>query len=305
MHRIIVMWVGILVGNVCGCKQRYDETTFQNYARRLHNPSTFLVPTPDSNQPRLVTMPAIRKKPHRNKPSHATITSNFRRFYDENDHLFYSGKRCVVSYNAKNTPALDRATIDAREYMSNFYPCKHGVEMTHPFTGELVVATTSEHWFQAMRFARHEPDEQQDVLRLRKRVVDAILVAPSPSKAYFIQRWALIRKKDKKLSNAAPFPSFAPIRAWINKLYEKGLRRFPEDRSADLRIMQQCVQNKFDRNPELMEKLLSTGDTRLVEHTARDSRWGSGPNNTGTNWLGLCLMKVRDDARRRDGDAFV
>ena len=69
--------------------------------------------------------------------------------------------------------------------------------------------------------------------------------------------------------------------------------------------MQQCVQNKFDRNPELMEKLLSTGDTRLVEHTARDSRWGSCPNNTGTNLLGLCLMKVRDDARRRDGDAFV
>jgi len=39
---------------------------------------------------------------------------------DDDDHLFYSGLRCNVTYRARCTPALDARTIREREWGSNF-----------------------------------------------------------------------------------------------------------------------------------------------------------------------------------------
>lgn len=59
-------------------------------------------------------------------------------------------------------------------------------------------------------------------------------------------------------------------------------------------IMMFVVYQKFSQNPHLLEMLISTGNARLVEHTAKDSYWGDGGNGTGLNKLGNTLMKVRD-----------
>lgn len=61
---------------------------------------------------------------------------------------------------------------------------------------------------------------------------------------------------------------------------------------------------KFSQNPELLQQLLDTGDTLLVEASPYDTIWGIGLNeedarNTppenwkGTNWLGEVLVRVR------------
>jgi ribA/ribD-fused uncharacterized protein len=63
---------------------------------------------------------------------------------------------------------------------------------------------------------------------------------------------------------------------------------------------------KFSQNPELLEKLLSTKHTLLVEASPTDKLWGIGlalgdpavdhPDKwRGTNWLGEVLTKVRED----------
>lgn len=63
---------------------------------------------------------------------------------------------------------------------------------------------------------------------------------------------------------------------------------------------------KFTQNADLLEKLLSTKDTTLVEASPYDCVWGigmretdSGVNNRdnwrGTNWLGEVLTGLRED----------
>lgn len=63
---------------------------------------------------------------------------------------------------------------------------------------------------------------------------------------------------------------------------------------------------KFTQNPELLEKLLATAGTTLVEASPYDCVWGIGLRATdaaakdrdkwrGTNWLGETLTGLRED----------
>jgi N-glycosidase YbiA len=61
-------------------------------------------------------------------------------------------------------------------------------------------------------------------------------------------------------------------------------------------IMYRALQCKFSI-PELRERLLSTGNKRLVEHAMRDFHYGIGHDGTGKNMLGLLLMFLRDQLK--------
>ena len=68
--------------------------------------------------------------------------------------------------------------------------------------------------------------------------------------------------------------------------------------------MREVVICKFMQNPDLMKKLLATGDAKLVEgNTWHDNYWGicrCGSRDkcgTGSNMLGKILMQVRDTYR--------
>ena len=51
---------------------------------------------------------------------------------------------------------------------------------------------------------------------------------------------------------------------------------------------------KYYLNPELREKLLSTGDKMLMESNHwGDLIWGADPNGNGENNLGKILMNIR------------
>jgi ribA/ribD-fused uncharacterized protein len=63
-------------------------------------------------------------------------------------------------------------------------------------------------------------------------------------------------------------------------------------------IMRIALFHKFDQHQDLREKLLSTGNKRLVEHTSRDSYWGDGGDGKGKNRLGNLLMEVRQNLRK-------
>ncbi len=67
---------------------------------------------------------------------------------------------------------------------------------------------------------------------------------------------------------------------------------------------------KFTQNQHLREYILSTGDRPIVEASANDKIWGigisilaakSGRPWNGTNWLGECLMIVRDLIKNNKG----
>jgi len=65
---------------------------------------------------------------------------------------------------------------------------------------------------------------------------------------------------------------------------------------------------KFTQNPKLLNILMDTGDTKLVETSPYDNVWGIGLNEydakktpesewPGTNWLGEILTELRDNLK--------
>ena len=174
---------------------------------------------------------------------------------------FYSSPRHGVKYSAKITPLLTKQQLYKHEFMSNFQYCKNGVEV------DGVYGTTSEHVFQALRWRRAPSEETPDMATLRRDYVHEIAAAKTPSDAY-------------KMAHSP----------------KRGLNHFRLDPDADYKIMLHVLYAKFRQNPELLVKLKATGDARLVEHTARDRRWGDGGDGSGSNWLGKILMKVRSEA---------
>lgn len=59
------------------------------------------------------------------------------------------------------------------------------------------------------------------------------------------------------------------------------------------------VTAKFQQNPELMERLIATGDAELIEgNTWNDTFWGVC-RGKGHNFLGKILMIVRDEENER------
>lgn len=64
--------------------------------------------------------------------------------------------------------------------------------------------------------------------------------------------------------------------------------------------MQAVLKFKFVPGSNLATQLLATGDSLLLEHNVsigRDQMWSDNGNGSGSNWLGLQLMLLRDELR--------
>lgn len=66
-------------------------------------------------------------------------------------------------------------------------------------------------------------------------------------------------------------------------------------------VMYEIITAKFTQNPELMDKLLATGDEELIEgNDWGDMYWGYDTDyKKGLNKLGKILMRVRDELRTK------
>lgn len=73
--------------------------------------------------------------------------------------------------------------------------------------------------------------------------------------------------------------------------------------SVKVSVMRKTVLAKFTQHDDLRAILLSTGDTRIVEHTEKDSYWGDAGDGSGKNMLGKVLMEVRTELRQSDSSA--
>ena len=67
----------------------------------------------------------------------------------------------------------------------------------------------------------------------------------------------------------------------------------PDWESVKYDVMYQVCKAKFTQNPNLLERLLATGDAELVEgNTWGDQVWGVC-KGVGENHLGKTLMRIR------------
>lgn len=95
--------------------------------------------------------------------------------------------------------------------------------------------------------------------------------------------------------------------ALINKILEcktpKEASNIGRDRNNKLRknwrlikcdVMYDAVMYKFSSHPELMKKLIATGDEEIIEETVKEDFWGCGINKNGSNNYGKILCMVRE-----------
>lgn len=72
----------------------------------------------------------------------------------------------------------------------------------------------------------------------------------------------------------------------------------PDWEEVKYNVMYQICKAKFLQNPELVKRLIETGDAELVEgNTWGDKVWGVC-NGAGENHLGKVLMRIREELRR-------
>lgn len=67
-------------------------------------------------------------------------------------------------------------------------------------------------------------------------------------------------------------------------------------------VMERALLAKFTQHADLRALLLSTGEARLVEHTATDAYWGDGGDGRGQNWLGRLLVRLRERLQARGNE---
>lgn len=70
-------------------------------------------------------------------------------------------------------------------------------------------------------------------------------------------------------------------------------------------LMKKVQTAKFTANPELRDKLLATGDRKLIYADPYDSYWGIGKDKLGQNKLGQSLMELRTTLREAPATAPV
>jgi ribA/ribD-fused uncharacterized protein len=109
-----------------------------------------------------------------------------------------------------------------------------------------------------------------------------------PTSEHYFQAQKFLDPKVREQVRRSSTPGQAANRGRSRKT---PLRRDWESVKVD--VMRKAVGAKFEQHPELAALLLTTGDSRIIEHTENDSFWGDGGDGSGTNMLGRILMEVR------------
>jgi ribA/ribD-fused uncharacterized protein len=164
-------------------------------------------------------------------------------------------------------------------YLSNYFGKKEDksfVLMMHGFSWK-----TSEHYFQSVKF-------MWDNIPSR-HYAENIMKAKTPN-------MAKILANQKKAGGYKWRTDLNPI---IEEWLLKGATLRPDWESYKDSFMKDVVLEKFKQNSVLSTKLLSTGDSIIVEHS-KDKYWGDGMDGTGKNKLGNILVEVRSFLRKHD-----
>lgn len=115
-----------------------------------------------------------------------------------------------------------------------------------------------------------------------------------PSSEHYFQAMKFKDKSDQEKIRKANSPMLA---ARMGRDRKRTLRR--DWKSAKVNVMREAVMAKFTQHQELRERLLATGEAKIIEHTANDDYWGDGGGGKGRNMLGRILMDLRAKLREQ------
>ena len=69
--------------------------------------------------------------------------------------------------------------------------------------------------------------------------------------------------------------------------------------AVSLKVMETALYHKFTQHEDLKQKLLDTGNRKIIEHTTKDNFFGDGGDGSGQNHLGRLLMELRAKLRNQ------
>lgn len=128
-----------------------------------------------------------------------------------------------------------------------------------------------EHYFQSEKYRRYNPEQGgEDGEKIRQAVIATETADESKKLARKYQ------EEDKRLK--------VNVKHW----------QWWEEAKND--VMRQGIKHKFEQHPDLMKKLMETGDAILVEDSPVDMYWG-GWLEGSKNTLGNLLMEFRDSQK--------
>lgn len=138
---------------------------------------------------------------------------------------------------------------------TNFYPASFKASVKKG--GPLYTWPTSEHYFQARKFAHlNRPD-----------IIQHIASLPTSRAAF-------------------EFAKSPENKKFIHPNWHQG---------ESERAMLDALSGKFNQNSALKQKLLDTREKELIENSPVDPHWGVGLDGTGHNKLGKLLMHLREE----------
>ena len=113
-----------------------------------------------------------------------------------------------------------------------------------------------------------------------------------PSVEHYFQAMKFEAGDHRETIRGAPHPGKA------RRLGRSRRRKLRADWAKIKRVvMTRAVYTKCRANPDVAERLLATGESRLVESNAYDYYWGCGRDRRGRNIYGQVLMDVRRKLR--------
>lgn len=113
---------------------------------------------------------------------------------------------------------------------------------------------------------------------------------PTTEHYFQAQKFTDIHYQEKIRAEKSPM-----IAARLGRDRKQKLRKDWE--SVKNNVMKKALTAKFTQHKDLKILLLSTDETKLIEHTENDAYWGDGGDGHGKNWLGLLLMQIRFDLK--------
>lgn len=117
-----------------------------------------------------------------------------------------------------------------------------------------------------------------------------------PTSEHYFQAQKFLKQEYREQIRSAPTPARA---AELGRSRKLPLRRDWESVKVD--VMRVALLAKFTQHADLRDRLLATGEARLVEHTENDAYWGDGGDGSGKNMLGRLLVEVREQLRSARG----
>ena len=115
---------------------------------------------------------------------------------------------------------------------------------------------------------------------------------PTTEHYFQAQKFTDIHYQEKIRAEKSPM-----IAARLGRDRKQKLRKDWE--SVKNNVMKKALTAKFTQHKDLKILLLSTDETKLIEHTENDAYWGDGGDGHGKNWLGLLLMQIRFDLQNK------